>query len=245
MDDAAPPAQSEGAGAELEVFRAGLVREAATILELKHAEQIDALGLAIEDAHEAYLIGLRFRDFVQSPKVQKKKLTKLRGHVCRTIESLEAIEPLYRFAISTNANPAGPHRNIDVELLAQDLRQLDTNICSFLSSFKPTRGNPGNNALEAAVRVLLPAVEALAATKALVSLNKLSGGSPEARSNAASSIVAIIAKFEASPSKSAILNMITKVQLSPEPTNDAVIAILRAHNGSLPDLWKEAGLPKG
>lgn len=54
MGNDPPSAQPDGTEPELEDLRVRLTREAATILELNEAEQIDALSAAIRLAHDQY-----------------------------------------------------------------------------------------------------------------------------------------------------------------------------------------------
>lgn len=210
-----------------------MTREAATILELSDAGKIEVLGEAIKKAHEDYEFLKSIQGSMRSPKELKKEIGKLHGRLFKVLESIYSIEPLYFGAIGASAKRAAPHRSFDVDSVIPDLKQLTIGVSHFLKLFDPPKGNPGNLSLEAAVRVLLPVVEDLASSKALISLNKHSGGSPQPRSNAARAIVAIIRKFEEPPSESSILNMITKVQLRPEPTLDTIDAIIRAQENPL------------
>lgn len=208
--------------------------EAATILELNEADKVDALGAAIRLAHDKYQTASLSGELFQSPKEQKKQLVMLMGRLNKVLESLRALDPLYFVAASASAQRAIPERSFDLSSLGQDLQQLIIGVSDFLEMFEPPKGNPGNHPLEAAVRVLLPAVEKLAASQALVSLNKHLGDSPKPRSNAARAIVAVIRGFEAPPSQTAILNMITKVQQSPEPSRDTIDAVIQAQDDWFP-----------
>lgn len=208
--------------------------EAAMILELRDAEKIEVLGGAIKKAHEEYQFLKSIQGSMRSSKELKKEIGKLHGRLFKVLESIYSIEPLYFGALGASAQRAAPHRSFDVDSVIPDLQQLTMGVSHFLDLFDPPKGNPGNLPLEAAVRVLLPVVEDLTSSKALVSLNKHSGDSPQPRSKAARAIVATIRKFEEPPSDSAILNMITKVQLRSEPTLDTIDAILEAQGKPLP-----------
>lgn len=173
-------------------------------------------------------------ELFQSPKEQRKQLVMLMGRLVKVKESLAALDPPYSVAITASAQRAITDRDFDLSSFRQDVRQLAIGVSDFLEMFEPPKGNPGNHPLEAAVRVLLPVVEELASGKAMVSLNKHKGASPEPRSKAARVIVAIIRSFEAPPSQTAILNMIIKVQQSPEPSRDTIDAIIAAQDDWLP-----------
>lgn len=193
---------------------------------------------SVEERISEILIGYDCSFLIQQmsgkPKEQKTKLAKLSTALETAVDALLALPPDYNVAIATLASRGMRSDSIDTIRLETEMLLLRLGAQRFLRAFEPSKGRPNHYALEEAVRSLLQLIETELGIEVGIRWNKEKDKPPEAGTDGAKAIEAVLRRTCPQPSVTAILNMIDKVQKSPlEETPSPFDPVIRAHADEL------------
>ncbi len=210
----------------------GLVESVVSFLDLSNDRRDETMGVLTYAAQE-YLSGKLEREIVGSPKAQKANIRALIGVLDKTRFLITKISPAYQVALN---DLAVQQKNSEPDMADFDIIQFENNLArlanaadQFLENFIPRKGAHGNNALENAMRVALPAIEQATGIEAKISWNKNKDIGAEPSAISAEAIVRLFQGLEPKMPTFTILNMIAKVKSVDEPNPDDLDAIMRAH----------------